>query len=341
MTDKGQNAQKTEDELHLEMQKAMREGDEAALNKLFKDDDTPSEPAKVEEPEPEPEKKDEPEDKTPNPDKEPVKEESKEPEPSPDEWEAGLDEAIKARVQALKDERNALEQKFKSEAGRVPYLQRELANYKREMSELKAKLQEPPAKSKDDKPAAPKQGSVAKKLAQLREVDPALADIFEAMQEEVINPLRDTLGNEVNQVKTMFATKEQEQSWAAEKTKLLERFPQADEIFKLPLYRDWKETLTPGQRALVDSGLADDMVVALEQFARYASVYAPELVQPAKTEEPKAPAATNKVVEDRAKKLAARAPGSPATTPKSGDGIPETEEELHEYYKKKIRAGEM
>lgn len=339
MADKGQTAQKTEEELFNDMQKAIQSGDPAELDKLFKEEEGE---VQVEEPvvTPEPEVKDETD---PTPSKEPEKEEPNKQEPSPDDEFAGLDEPVRKKFEALKEERDALERKMKSEVGRVPYLQRELANTKREIEEFKRKLQEPPKKDDKSDSPAPKQGSVAQKLAQLREVDPALADILEAMQAEVINPLREDLGNEVNSLKTMFASKEQEQQWQSERSRLLERYPQADEIFKLPLYRDWKETLTPGQRALVDSGLADDMFVALEQFARYASVYHPELVG-----EPAQPAAATtttttptKTVEERTRKLAARAPVSASTAPKFGDGLPDTEEGLHEYYKKKIRAGEM
>ena len=193
----------------------------------------------------------------------------------------------------------------------------------------------------------PKQGKIAEKLAQLREVDPALADIFEAMQEEVINPLREDLGNEIKDVRGIFASKEEEQLWTTEKSKLLERYPQADEIFKLPLYRDWKETLTPAQKAMASSIYADDVTVALEQFARYAAVVQPELVRPVETPAP-APATSTtpgnpaaKVVEERNKRLAAKPPTGGTPTPKFGDGLPDTEEGLYEYYRKKIRAGEM
>lgn len=333
MNHEGPNAQKTEEQLFEEMSKAIKDGDDLALNKLMKDEplEEPAQPAEPTPPEPQPAQVEAP---TPTAVS-----------PAPEDWEAGLNEEVKERVKALKEERDNLDRRVKSELGRVPYLQRELANNKRELEELKRKLQEPPKRVDTPAAPAPKQGKIAEKLAQLREVDPVLADIFEAMQDEVINPLREDLGNEINQVKSVFASKEEEALWVTEKNKLLERFPQADEIFKLPLYREWKDTLTPSQRALASSIYADDVSVALEQFARYASVHHPELVaqpepaKPAATPTPSASAA--KLVEDRNKKLAARPPGSAAPTPKFGDGLPETEEELHEYFRKKIRAGEM
>lgn len=333
MPTEGQSDTKTPEQLHLELSKAMRDGDSLAIDKLMNSElDGESEPEEVPEPEATPAEAAEPEE-VPEP------EASTEPAPS---WEDSLSDEAKDKVRALKEERDLFDQRIRSELGRVPNLQRELA-------ELKRKLQEPqrqPQAQVPATPAAPKQNKFAEKLAQVKEVDPVLADMLEetlvAVREEIA-PLREELGNEIKEVQNVFKDREAQQNWQTEKAKLLEAIPQADDVFKLPLYQEWKAGLSPAMLALATSDKADDVVEAIEAFGRFVSKNHPELLPPAKstTAAPAANPQVAKVQEQRQQRLQARNPAPAATPPRAGDGIPDDPEELHRYFVKKIRAGEL
>ena len=230
---------------------------------------------------------------------------------------------------------------MKSELGRLPHLQRKV-------DELSRQLSAPRTEPTKAEPAATKTsvtaGKFAEKLAEARAVDPALADLLEAMRDEIVTPLREELTNEVNQTKALFADKEQEQLWTNEKSKLLQMVPQADDVFKHPLYKEWKSTLPQNMYNLASSIYADDVVVALEQFSKYVAATNPELVTPPQ-ETPAVPtkvdtSTADKVAADRARKLNSTPPGTSAQSPKGGDGIPENPEDLFKYVTEKIRKGE-
>lgn len=329
--------QKTQEELFAEVSEALANGkDFSSIVSKAEIADEPKEPIEEEVVGP---VVNEPETKTPE------EEEGKETPPetpaAEDDWAAGLSDEVKAKVQALRDERSQLEHRVKSELGRLPHLQRKV-------DELSRQLSAPRAEPTKAEPAATKTsvtaGKFAEKLAEARAVDPALADLLEAMRDEIVTPLREELTNEVNQTKALFADKEQEQLWTSEKSKLLQMVPQADDVFKHPLYKEWKSTLPQNMYNLASSIYADDVVVALEQFSKYVAAVAPELVtQPQET--PAVPAkvettTADKVAADRARKLNGTPPGTSAQSPKGGDGIPENPEELFKYVTEKIRKGE-
>ncbi len=336
MATEGQTGSNTQEEFHEKLSQALREGDTSKVDALMAEEVQPEEVV---------------EEVVTTPETTAI--EPKTPEAAPEtpsepvlgNWEDSLDEEAKGKVKALRDERDAMDRRIRSELGRVPYLQREMA-------ELKRKLQEPRQPEPTQAPAAPapKQSKFAEKLAQIREIDPVLADTFEdAMKElrdEVVTPLREELGNEIKEVRNVFRDRDEESLWSQEKAKLLAAVPQADEIFKLPLYREWKEQLSPSQKQLAGSIYADDVVVALEQFSKYVARVHPELVPqqpaaPVTTQAPPVNPQAAKAQEARERKLVAKPPGSAPTPPKSGDGFPDDPDELHRFFVKKIRAGEM
>lgn len=336
MATEGQSGTKTPDQLHMELSKAMREGDALAIDRLM------NEPMN-EEVEEVPEPVAPPAEEPATPEEVPEPTDPVQPEP-PVNWEDSLTDEAKEKVRALKEERDRADQRIKSELGRVPNLQRELAELKRKLQEPQ-RQPAPPAPT----PAAPKQNKFAEKLAQVKEIDPVLADLLEetlAAVKEEIAPLREDLGNEIKEVRNVFRDREEQESWRSEKAKLLEAIPQADDIFGLPLYQEWKAGLTPAMAALATSNKADDVIEAIEAFGRYVTKHHPELLPPATqptatTPAPPVNTQAAKVIEQRQQRLQARQPAPAATPPRPGDGIPDDPEELHRYFVKKIRAGEL
>lgn len=235
---------------------------------------------------------------------------------SEEDWLAGLPAEAQEKVRALKEERQQLERDNSALRGRVPYLNRKVDELQRLMSTRPA-----PEKA----PAAPAtsvaEGKFATKLAEARAVDPALAELLEAMRDEIVHPLREEIATKTSKTENALREQEEMALWQSEKAKLLERIPQADEVFRHPLYKEWKKTLPENQLRLASSIYADDVEIALGQFAKYAAAVQPELAAPVVAAPVAAPAATSastqKVVADRARKLAAGNPGTATPAPKT------------------------
>lgn len=262
--------------------------------------------------------------------------------PAPsDDWEAGLSDEVKEKVKALREERNLLEHRVKSELGRIPFLQRKV-------DELSRQRSEPQTKPVKEEPAAVKtsntKSKLEEKLAEARAVDPALADLLQLVKDETEQSLREEFSSKVKQTEDLVLGREQEQVWHNEKARLLQMVPQADDVFKHPLWKEWKTNVaTETMRALTNSVNADDMVVALEQFSKYVAVVQPELVAPAVA----APVATvvtdptaAKVAAERARKLAGTPKTTSANTPKANLVDLEDPEALFNHITGKIAKGE-
>lgn len=342
MTNDSQTNQKTEQELFEEVLNARSKGED--IGKLLKDVEITESPEQAVVSDEEPETKEAPVDQPPVETKEEPKD-TKDTPPAEDDWAAALPEDIRAKVTQLKDERAQLEHRVKSELGRVPALQRKV-------EELSRKLSEPRAPLKKEEPAATKTsvatGKFAEKLAQVKAVDPDLASLLEELREDIrtstVEPLRQELTSEVTKTQQNLRDKENDQLFEREWNKLIAVVPQAEVVYKHPLYKQWKSEQSENVQALAGSIYADEALIGLELFAKYAAIHAPELVkQPdAPVEQPpvvKDPIA-DKVAADRARKLASGNPGPAANPPKQGTGLPDDPEALFNYLAEKIRKGE-
>lgn len=154
--------------------------------------------------------------------------------------------------------------RLKSDAGRVPYLQRRMQELERELRATKARTVT--ATTSGDQSPAALPDKVKQRIEALREIDPDLADTLEAMHT--------SLAQEARGAKAAVETLVQHDEEAAERqffeeqrTLLLRDVPQADAIFATPEWKQWKENLTPGRRALTESGYAEEMVQAIYAFA--------------------------------------------------------------------------
>jgi hypothetical protein len=248
---------------------------------------------------------------------------------------ASPEETPEDRVKRLEQERAQLEHRLRSDAGRVAALQRKVDDLLR--------AQAAPAKE-PSKPA--QEPSVAKtkfdeKLAKARELDPDLADLMEALREDAIEKANSLVTNKVSQTEEILRQREEQEVFAREKARLLEMVPQADEVFRNPAWRQWKESQPPKILALASSMDADEMYLAMQKFAADMQRDYPDLypAQPATAASTPASPAAVKVATDRARKLAAGTPPSAGVAAKQGKGTPQTEEELFELVSKQIAEG--
>lgn len=259
----------------------------------------------------------------------------------PNDWEASLPDEVKEKVKQLREEKEQLEHRVKSELGRLPFLQRKVDELSRQRSEPQTK----PVKKEE--PAATKTSTkFDEKIAEARAVDPALADLLVALKEEIENPLREEFSTKVKQTEELVLGRDMEQHWHNEKARLLQMVPQADDVFKHPLWKEWKENVaTESMRNLTNSVNADDMVVALEVFSKYVAVVQPELVTPpAETTKTTTgvvdTTAADKVAAERARKLAGTPKATTATTPKASTVDLEDPVALFNHITGKIAKGE-
>ena len=249
---------------------------------------------------------------------------------------------VQDRINKLEQEKAQFEHRFKSDLGRVAALQRKVDELSRALAA--------PQKAHEAAPAATSP-NVAKskfdeKIARVKELDPELADVLLALKEEALESSRKELTDKVSQTEQLFRQKEEQEMWHREKARLLELVPQADQVFSNPLWREWKESQSPGVFALASSMNADEMYLAMQKFAADTARMYPELAQPVVTpaETPAVPAspAVNKLLDDRARKLSAGNPSPQAVAPKQGRGIPGEDDPnaLVNYVVEKLQKGE-
>jgi hypothetical protein len=236
---------------------------------------------------------------------------------------ASQTETPEERIKRLEQERAQFEHRFRSDAGRVAALQRKVDEL------LRAQAEPVPVKEPAKAPSVAKT-KFDEKLAKARELDPYLADLMEALREDAIEKANSLVTDKVSQTEELLRQREEQETFNREKTRLLEMVPQADEVFRNPAWRQWKESQPPAIFALANSLNADEMYLAMQKFAADMQRDYPDLY-PAQAPTAGAPAANptaDKVATDRARKLAAATPPTAGTAAKQGKVGPQTEEEL-------------
>lgn len=199
-------------------------------------------------------------------------------------------------------------QRLRSDAGRVPYIQRRMAELEREVRAYKARESQTTQGKSTTTADVELDDETRKEIEALREVDPVMARTLERIAKAAIS----TATSKVDSAVTTLTQAEQEEDdyrfLMEQKAILVEKVPQADEIFASNEWKQWKETLTPNQRAFAESSYATEVEQAIYAFA--AAMQAAQGTKP-KEEVPAATAAQtpeqNKVSEARERKTKAAA----------------------------------
>lgn len=195
-------------------------------------------------------------------------------------------------------------QRLRSDAGRVPFLQRKMAELERELRATKARTSQTTL-DKNGKPTVDVKDVVLdeetqREIDELKEIDPVMARLVERVAKSSLAAARGS----ADHVVTTFTQAEQEREdyefLESQKAELVREVPQADEIFALPQWKEWKDTLTPGQRALAESSYASEVKQAIYAFAAV-------MQQNQAPVAPAAPAAASKLEEERARKVGSSA----------------------------------
>lgn len=225
-----------------------------------------------------PDKSDE-EDKDPSHDDDPAKDSPKD-EDTPDE-DPKLKE-LREQLKALEGENH----KLRSQAGRVPHIQRKLKEYDRKLEELDKR-----ASSPSGRPSSAIQAKVLEKLKGIRETDSELADAI-ASAFAVANEEYDRTDLDRDR-ETLKLLKDQElETYRAEQLDLLVSwYPNASEVVNSPSWEEWKKEQSQGILALAHSDNASEVAHAFRLYSEDMQKKYPDLV--AKQPEAKAPASPN------------------------------------------------
>lgn len=167
------------------------------------------------------------------------------------------DEAAKAKAE-LESLRSELH-RYKSDAGRVPFLNRRVQELERQLEDARRS----PAPKPDAKVELP--SGVRERIERIREVDPETADAMEevykasaARAEEVRAAQEAEIANRRQREDEEYLHKEAERLFAI--------IPEAPQVFASEKWRLWKSKLPPNFRALAESNNADEVAEALRNF---------------------------------------------------------------------------
>lgn len=188
-------------------------------------------------------------------------------------------EKLKEQLEKLGKENHAL----RSQAGRVPSIQRRL-------KDLDAKLEalEKARTSPSSQPSAKIQPKVQEMLKGIESTDPELAktiaDVIAAATNGVAEHTLTAQEEELRKTRDAEYAAYQE----AEVSRLLEMYPNAAEVVKSPSWAEWKKEQPEGVVRLATSDNADEVSIA---FQMYAEAMRRKYPEEQKVEEEKAPAA--------------------------------------------------
>jgi hypothetical protein len=266
--------------LFNDVSKAMQDDDNGNTLSELLAQETPEEEEHLEEaetPDPEGEPKEEVEEKEKSPheeeeelegsdsDKKADKTKGKEKEQTPEEKQVA---ELREQLAAAQREAQAL----RSQAGRVPSLQRKMA-------ELDKKLEELKAASPSSQTSTKIKPKVDKLLESLKETDPALAETFAAAIATAIEGVDEE--SRTREVETLTLLREQSHADYVEEQKqqLLSMYPNAPQVFASPHWAEWKKSQPQHILDLAGSSSAEAVAMAFDLYKKDMTAKYPELVQ--------------------------------------------------------------
>lgn len=212
---------------------------------------------------------------------------------------------------------------LRSQMGRVPHLQRQIQMIDKKLEELTSPSSRPSTKLTE---------KFTPKLAKIKDVDPELADTLADLLVDATDGVAEDLRHaEAQSLQNQRRAMEQEIR-DAEVSRLLEMYPNAQEVFQSPSWKSWEGQQSKQLQALANSDNADDVAFAFEKYAADMMKAHPELAGPARTENNEAA----RIEAERQRKLQTSVVvGTPA--PAGRQQKPDNPEALFREYSERIR----
>lgn len=260
-------------------------------------------------------------DTQPEPDKEKKKEEA----PVEKTDAEKLAEAL-ALIQTVKQENHNL----RSQAGRVPHLQRQVQQIDKKLEELNKH-----ATSPSSRPSTKLTEKISPKLAKLREADPELADILAAVLADATDGVATDLWDAEAQSLQNQRQEVAKEIKEAEVSRLLEMYPNAPEVFASPTWKTWEASQSRHMQMMANSDTAEDVAWAFQKYAEDMVKLHPELAQKQVATTATNDEAARIEAERERKKQTTVVVGSP--TPPGRQTQPTDDKALFESFSKQIR----
>lgn len=325
-----QNTDKDNEKLFAQMSNAIRNQEFDKIDELAaspKEEDTPDVDSAANAPEDT--KENLPEDSgtdVPADEGQPEEDEDKKKEATTEKTEQDkLAEAL-ALIEKVKQENHNL----RSQAGRVPHLQRQIQQIDKKLEELREQSTSP-----SSRPSTKLSEKFTPKLAKIKDADPELADVLaELLADATDGVATDLRSAEAQSLQNQREAVEQEIR-EAEISRLLDMYPNAPEVFKSPSWKSWEAKQTKQLQALANSDNADDVAFAFERYAADMVKAHPELAAAQTPAAPRNDEAAKIEAERQRKKETTVVVGSPA--PAGRQQKPENDEALFKQFSEQIR----
>lgn len=238
-------------------------------------------------------------------------------------------EKLQAQLDKVAKENHAL----RSQAGRVPHVQRRIKELDAKLEEL-TKLQASPS----SQPSAKIQPKVSELLKGVRETDPELADAVQAAITAAMAQVAEEMNTKEKATVSLLREQEFSVYQDQEVNRLLEMYPNASEVFSSPSWSAWKKEQSAGIANLAMSDHADEVAVAFEKYTADMLAKYPELGEQVKGHtEPNAAADRARQVEAERKRKLAQTPNVGTPNAAAKQGMPDDPQALFEKYSEEIR----
>lgn len=160
--------------------------------------------------------------------------------------------------------------RLKSDAGRIPFMQSRMKELERELREVKLSRKASEVSGADPEKAKSVEvpQNLKKKIDDLREVDPALADLLEDLTKSLRSETQETATKVVSSITETEREFDEQRTIHEQYENLLAEVPWAPQAFQSQEWKEWKNQLTPGRRAMAESMYADDVKIALTAFVQ-------------------------------------------------------------------------
>ena len=220
--------------------------------------------------------------------------------------------------------------RLKSDAGRVPFMQSRMKELERELREVKL------SRNVGVDPADPEKqvevpSNIKQRIEELREVDPSLATLLEDMAKALRSETQSTAKHVVTSINDSEREVEEQRTVQEQYQQLLEEVPWAPQAFQSQEWKQWKDSLLPGQRAMAESTYAGDVKIALNEFARVMQARQGSATSVQQVSAVVVNEEAEKVKKDRERKLAT---GTTSKSPTAKTGTPVLDEDaaFREFY---------
>lgn len=227
---------------------------------------------------------------------------------------------LRAQLAAVQKENQAL----RSQAGRVPHVQRKLDELDKKLAQLTA--------SPSSQASAKITPKVDQLLKDIDETDPVLAKALKEVVATAVEGIDEEHRSREIESLRMLREQEGRAYQEAEAARLLEMYPMAPQVFTSPQWAAWKKEQPDHILKLAQSDNADAVALAFDLYAKDMQAKHPELVPATQVGNEKA----NKVEEERQRKKQTAANLDRPNAPVKDKG-PQNPEALFAKFSEEIR----